>query len=283
MLHNRRTRLAKLAELEAAGQSFWTESFESPLRVKIVQIIRELSEGQSTLTAAARSRILREEGQFYLCEPAYEEVYDFEFYVLNGPDEMMPTVIEAWASVANDENIQFRARNWTAGRVFIDYVNMLLREHRISYDLVGEEMIPLASRELHVEVVEPVLQLLASSKNWQGVETAYQSALTEIAKGDAADAVTDAGTALQEALKLLGCTGNALGPLIKSARQLSIIAAHDEPMLDAIEKVASWVSADRSVTGDAHNSSPAQIEDAWFIVHIVGALLLRLNKQTRRN
>ncbi len=83
-------------------------------------------------------------------------------------------------------------------------------------------------------------------------------------------------------LVALGCAGNSLGPLIKSARDKGLLAPHDSPMLGAVAKVLDWVSADRSELGDAHEVSGASIDDAWFTVHIVGAALLRLSKASPR-
>jgi len=144
-------------------------------------------------------------------------------------------------------------------------------------------MIPLSSRELHEHVVAPALQLLAGRPDLDKVESAYRAALEEITKGKAADAITDAGTALQEMLGALGCDGNALGPRIASARAKGILAPHDSPMLTAIEKVLHWVSADRSEKGDAHAVTSATLDDAWLIVHVVGAVILRLSKSSPRN
>jgi hypothetical protein len=142
-------------------------------------------------------------------------------------------------------------------------------------------MVAFSSRELHVEVVEPVLRLIAEP-GWEAVEGAYRDALRELAQGKASDAITDAATALQEALVILGATGNALGPLIKSARSGGIIAGHDHALLDVVERVATWVSADRSVNGDAHTSASSETEDAWLTIHVVGALLLRLSARKSR-
>ena len=108
------------------------------------------------------------------------------------------------------------------------------------------------------------------------MERAYQDALRELAGGDPADAITDAGTALQEALTVAGAKGNALGPLLKSARQLGLLRAHDAALEEGIVKLVDWVSADRSTLGDAHKASQARREDAWLTVHVVGALILRL-------
>ena len=114
------------------------------------------------------------------------------------------------------------------------------------------------------------------------METAYLDALEEITSGKAADAITDAGTSLQEMLIALGCTGNALGPLINSARAKGILAPYDSPMLNAVEKILHWVSADRSTTGDAHVVTSPNLDDAWFVVHVVGAIVLRLSKASPR-
>lgn len=83
---------------------------------------------------------------------------------------------------------------------FTGTVNTVLREHRISFELIGGEMVPLASQELHTEVVAPTLRLLSGRAGWNKVETAYQDALGELAQGKPAVAITDAATALQEAL-----------------------------------------------------------------------------------
>jgi hypothetical protein len=37
-----------------------------------------------------------------------------------------------------------------------------------------------------------------------------------------------------------------------------------------------WVAADRSQSGESHHASDATRDDAWLIVHIVGAFIVRL-------
>ncbi|MCS5721082.1 hypothetical protein N1028_02370 [Herbiconiux sp. CPCC 203407] len=281
MLHNRRRRLADIAQREAAGESFWTDEFSEPLRIRFQQIMGVLSQERGDIDVEARRLILFDEGWTSLVDDNYGEIYDYRKYMVSAPDDMMPTVLEAWYFACQSSNVRLTRGNRDLRPTYEKLVNNLLREHRLSFEMVKGEMVPFSSRELHVEVVEPTLRLL-SEPTWAPVEAAYQKALSELSRGDAADAVTDAGTALQEALTLLGCDGNALGPLIKSAKQKKILSAHDAPMLEAIEKVFHWVSADRSASGDGHNSSPAELEDAWFIIHVVGAILVRVSKQTSR-
>lgn len=117
---------------------------------------------------------------------------------------------------------------------------------------------------------------LIHDPRFTGVDSTYRKALDELSKGDGADAVTDAGAALQELLTALGCTGNQLGDLIRSARQKHMMGPHDTPPLEAVERAMHWVAADRSQTGESHHASAATREDAWLIVHVVGAFIVRL-------
>jgi len=224
----------------------------------------------------ARALMLRDEGLMFLTNPRMNETNDLLNYLMNCPDEMVPTVIEAMAVVTRDQTLRFSAQRYEANRTFADAVSTTLREHRISYDLIDGRMIEFSSREMHVAVTVPALTLLAGRPELKQVESAYRDALDEISKGKPGDAITDAGTALQETLTALGCTGNALGQLIRSAKTKGFLAPHDGPLLEGIEKVLHWVSADRSESGDAHSATTASVDDAWFIVHIVGAVILRL-------
>jgi hypothetical protein len=83
---------------------------------------------------------------------------------------------------------------------FEPVVSGILLEHRISYDLVQQQMVPFSAKELHHEVVAPSLRLLAGRPGLEKVESAYRSALEEISSGKTADTITDVGTALQEML-----------------------------------------------------------------------------------
>lgn len=153
-------------------------------------------------------------------------------------------------------------------------------DYRVAYRVVDRELIPLGSDELHAEVVAPALRLLVGTR-YKRAHVAYLGAIKEI-PADPANAITDAGTALQETLEALGCEGNALGPLIKSARKRGLIAGHDQTLMNGIENFLSWASADRSNMGDGHHVSDASRADAWLMVHIVGALIVRLIDPSKR-
>lgn len=282
MLYSRRKRLAELAAREAAGESFWTDEFDRAVRTKVILAFQHSAGDFGEYYVYARQAILHDEGMFYLSNPKMTAVDDLVNYLRTCEDSMVPTIIEAMSQACSDGSFNAATGNWDRAGTFDAVVNVILREHRISYELTGNQMIPFSAKELHEEVVSPALRLLAGRTDLDKVEFAYRSALEEIAGGKAADAITDAGTALQEMLSTLGCTGNALGPLIASAKAKGILAPHDSPMLGAVEKVLHWVSADRSEKGDAHAVTSPTLDDAWFIVHVVGAAVLRLSKSAPR-
>src|SRR5581483_2540710 len=273
MLFSKRERLRILTEREAAGESFWTTSFDENVRVKIDFAFSDHA-GNSLDYASeiARGIILREEGLRYLHDESCDSTYDLKSHLHGCEDAFVPTIIEAMLVGINNRPYA----SWGDGAKFSEKIRNILREHRIKYDLIEDQLIPLESLEMHEGVVVPALTLLAGRKEFEGAEKAYRRALDEISSGNPSDAITDAGTALQEVLTKLGCEGNALGPLIKSAKLRGIFAAHDAALTDGIEKIAHWVSADRSEKGDSHKVVQVKIEDAWLTLHVVGALIVRL-------
>lgn len=163
---------------------------------------------------------------------------------------------------------------------FEERVNEVFNDYRIAFRFVERRAVPLTSDELHAEVVEPTLRLLIDTR-FETAHDAYLKALEEIANNDPGDAITDAATALQETLVAMGCKGNALGSLWKDARKSGLVVGHDQNLLDGISKFVDWASADRSTTGDAHKHRDASLDDAWLMVHVVGAIIVRLAGKPR--
>lgn len=279
MLFARRKRLERLRELEEAGESFWSPEFDEAARIKILHAIEDCSNEyrRSELLQGARRLVLKDEGWEWLVNERWNHAYDFTEFIKVADDEVLLSAIEAIALMLSVQPWEYRSEP----EKFHERVNTVLNEHRISYELVERRMVEFDSQELHTEVVAPTIRLLSGRAGWEAVESAYQDALREITEGSPEDAITDAGTALQEALTLLGCDGNSLGKLAKSARAKGLLASHDSALADGIQKVIDWVSADRSEKGDAHNATPASREDAWLAVHVVGALILRLSGSQR--
>jgi hypothetical protein len=123
---------------------------------------------------------------------------------------------------------------------------------------------------------------LLIDRRFERAQAAFRDALRELQNRKADDAITDAGTALQETLGELGCEGNSLGRLISDARRRGLLAGHDEKLTAGIVAFLEWASADRSETGDAHKHSDATIANAWLAVHVVGALIHRLASEVPR-
>jgi hypothetical protein len=281
-LFRRRRELEMLAARERAGESLWTSDFPPATRVRVHHAMDDVAGSYGTPFFLARQQILREEGKYRLHQSKnLPERTDFVTYLHEGDSDDVATAIEAYHAAVGSDTHRQQTFEWDLPERFSHEVNRILREDRVAFELVEGEMVPFSSRELHVEIVTPTLRLIAQS-GWESVESAYQDALKQLSQGNAPNAITDAGTALQEALVKCGATGNALGPLIQSARASGLLASHDVPMAEALRKVADWVSADRSVSGDTHNSTPAEVEDAWLIVHVVGALVLRLSGASPR-
>lgn len=283
MLHHERSRLEKIALQEAAGEDLWSTNFDANLRTKITFLMQDLIKGERYYPELARQLTLRDIGLRDLAGwGQIDPVEDFFKFIEHGDEEYMPTAIEAFIIALKQRPFPVRGTTVLAESHFVKEMNDLLRKYRIRFVLADDQMTPVSSFELHQSVIEPALRLLRNSPGWEKVESAYREALDEIRDGKPDNAITDASRALEEALKVIGCDGNSLGKKIKSGIKLGLITAHDEEMLNEVEKVMHWVSADRSEKGDAHPSGEADLSDAWFHVHIVGAILVRLNEASNR-
>lgn len=272
----RRKRLKELAEREASGEFRWTEELTDRARGRLRHAISSFLDDASGYVSGdpwerTRSAVISEEGLATLAGQRMAS-NDVTRCFTVGHAGLVFSVIEAArfspqleAQRDDREGAVLRKRT----QFLDDLVSQILREERISFDFVDGQFVPLESLELHQEVVVPAITLLGGNPEYEAIEKAYRAALEEIHNGTADDAITDGGTALQATLEYLGCDGNALGSLIKSAKKKGIIAAHDEKLLH-------WVSADRSEKGDAHNTEEVTREDAWLTVHVVGAIIVRL-------
>lgn len=271
-----------LAKRESKEGIVWTETFDNRVRGRFLHLIDEISNGQPLFYDNARKQICKPLGIFQLCDNNLSPKEDFRRYLFTCGNEMFPSVLEAFLEAIKDYQLSVYVGFFPDDVRYRHELGVIFREHRIKFVLVNDQIMSLDSSELHTEIIAPVVHLLTTTKGWERVEQPYFQALNEIKAGNAGNAITYASTALQQALEILGCEGDKLGPLISSAQRKGILAAHDEPMLSGIRKIFDWVSADRSNMGNVHKSPSDALEDAWFIVHVVGAILVRLNKQTNR-
>ena len=156
MLHSRRKRLEELAAQEASGASFWTDEFERTLRRKIVLLARRLVDSVhdgARYLERARELILADEGWFHLHDNNMRAATDMLNYVISAPDQMMPTVIEALSVAFHDRQLAYDTGGHAAGGIFDETVEVLLREHRISFELIDSRMVEFSSRALHMELM----------------------------------------------------------------------------------------------------------------------------------
>lgn len=181
------------------------------------------------------------------------------------------SIIEACHEALLEEECYPEADNYR------DSVNRVFEAHHIGYFLKHDSMIiPVESRELQNSVVSPAVQLLHTDGRFQAAELAYANALREIREDHPDDAITDAATALQETFAALGIEGSVLGKQISAAKQAGLLGGVDSPLRQGIENIANWVATRRN-NGEAHTASHnISLDEAWLVVHTVGALIVFL-------
>ena len=266
-----------------------TPLFSDRVRTRIIQTLARIQSNAvrippAQVFAEARRVILEQVGLFTLTG-TNDAAQDFFKYFQTCPDDMFPTVIEALIpALDRGDDVESEYSSWheSWAGAFTRETSEIFAQERVGWELIDGHMVEIHSKELHEAAVEPALRLLHRS-GFAKADKQYRDALDELAQGKASDAITDAGATLQEMLEALGCEGNQLGDLVRSAAKKRLLGAHDTPLVEAIEKTMHWVAADRSEMGDAHGATQATREDAWLIVHVVGALIVRLaSGQERR-
>ncbi|WP_420638373.1 hypothetical protein [Candidatus Poriferisocius sp.] len=173
--------------------------------------------------------------------------------------------------------IELRKVIWEVGH-FEREVQQILEDGEVDHDFINGKFIPRSEQVMHEEVVQPTVTLLSGRPDLQEAESLYMDTLRSIREQRYDDAITHATSALEDTFRTLGC-GDETENLKKRgevAISRGLLASHDKPLL-------GWVTADRGAKGNAHgrghNTSRA---DAWFTLHIVGALILRLAEGPNR-
>jgi hypothetical protein len=139
----------------------------------------------------------------------------------------------------------------------------------------GREIILREDLGASVLIDKPLAALITTNPALREVDAKLREALEELDSGNAADAVTDAGTALQMLLSHLGHQGQQLGDQVKAARKAGWLNGVDRPLADAVESVVAWVSSVRNQRSDAHHTPPPDRRDAELVIRMVGLLTLR--------
>lgn len=264
-LFSSRKRAAEFAEREAAGERLWTDELDARVRRRL-DALWEIADRHAEdvwRCSADISTSLRLNAGWDVADEIRARAFVAS---QERGTEFALDLLEAFLKAyAREQDIETLTR----------IVNDIFYEHRVGFRVVDGKVVPVASDELHESVVVPALRLLVDAR-FEKAHAAYLKALQEIADNDPGDAITDAGTALQEALTALGCRGNTIGALIKDAQSRGMLAPHDARLADGIKSFVDWAHADRNTTGDAHKHTDAIRDDAWLMVHVVGALIIRL-------
>lgn len=192
-------------------------------------------------------------------------------HLLQGDAFVALDLIGAWA----DAYARLPGTRWLqdAERAFLDEVDRALRGS--VFAVSGREIVRRDELGASLLVDEPLAALLVHDPSLRDVDAKLQEALRELEQGRPADAVTDAGTALQMLFEHLGYSGKQLGEQIAAARKGGWLDGVDAPLAQALESVARWVAAVRNQRGDAHHGPDPDPRDAEFVVRMVGLLLLR--------
>lgn len=286
-IYSERKRLREISEHEAEGENLWSTEIPDALRNKVDRYVSALNtllrkehgyDFDGSVKSYAFLTLSNERGLREPPDTRSRREAAFDSYFINGDDEEFPDVLETLYSAAKE--IESTSKEVPLYERFEQKVNDLLESYRVSYTLENGEIVDFESRALHVEVVKPALTLLANSQ-WKLAEEPFREAIREISNTKYDDAITDATTALQEGLRLAGCTGKDFSALKKSAKA-TVLNGYDGKYLDAIERLIDWSSASRVNRGDSHKTAKATSADAWLVLHTVGALLLWLTKQDRK-
>jgi hypothetical protein len=171
VLHARRKRITEAARAAARGEP-WIYTFSKVVRTKIwIALHGSVTAGfQDRLIRDARSRILHEEGWFYLTNADIEDVDDFYQYFYKSPHHMIPTVIEALDfELRRQSNQTGFVATFYRPRAFERDIQTILREYRIGFDFMEGEMVSFESKELYRDVIERGLRLLSQQEGFRAV------------------------------------------------------------------------------------------------------------------
>jgi hypothetical protein len=278
-LFTERLRRQRLAEHEAAGEVLWTETISERARVTVAQL------WANVINAINAKVVLSNGGEAQLARMILDSVRwsTGSDPACVTPDQLArskadtPQLLDVFEALyeAIETIASKRPHVGPLSLLYQDRLNEALNAHRVAYKMIRGRFVPFSDDPVYAATIEPTVRLLID-RRFDRAQAAFLNALREIQNGKADDAITDAGTALQETLVALGCQGDVLGRLIQDARGRDLLAGHDEKLQAGIFSFLNWASADRSQTGDAHKQSDATIGDAWLAVHVIGALIVRL-------
>lgn len=160
-----------------------------------------------------------------------------------------------------------RSDNARRKRVAVERLNEVLGPH--GYVVLPDgEVLPSEIAGTRPTVERPAFAALDAA-GWRDAGDRLADAEAELTAGKPADALTDASTALQFALKEAGYPGNALGDQLKAARKGGLFDGVDRHLGDALDSTATWISGMRNTRSDAHANPPPSDAEALLALRLV--------------
>ncbi len=165
---------------------------------------------------------------------------------------------------------------------FIEVVNDRLLHARSDWLFEDGRFQERGNYVMHSEVLRPATVLLGDDPVFRTASDAFQSALTRLSKNETDVALTQAATSLQEFFRALGVEGNSVSDQLDKAQRQKVISPADRSLM---KPLVAWVNADRSDRGNAHRHREGDVTkaDAWLMMHVVGALMVRLSNRDPRD
>ncbi len=177
-------------------------------------------------------------------------------------------------------NRQYEAPRYQAAE-FAELVNDILLGSRVDWAYTEGYFQPRGNTVLHEQLVKPATILLGSDPKFTSASDGLQLAITRLSDGSTDAAITDAASAVQEFFRALDVGGNSISDQLNAAANKGIISAVDRKLL---QPIIAWVNADRSERGNAHHHRDGDVSrsDAWLMIHVASALIVRLSGQEPR-
>lgn len=273
MLFKRRKELDEKLQRELRGEDLWTMNLDEKTRRRIWYAIQTTVDAVYRLDVfkLARQQTIIELGLPFLRErppttffPVHDDYPREDVYcsIMESENDIVFSLLEAILALLSTKE----TFHW---HMLSELLNSIFRESRIKVEIINGKIIEKDSLALHKNIIKPVLTLLGSDSKWSKAESKYRSALEDIADGKPDSAVTNATTALQEALLARKLGGETLKPLFYSAKEKNILHSQDKKLID-------WLDADRVNFGTTHYHQETRIEDAKLTLNVVGAMILRI-------
>ncbi len=156
-------------------------------------------------------KFAREKGMKYVSgyfDGSENVIGDFEYYIDKCSEEDFLDLLDfIYGAFISNEKIQSQC--YTGDDDFfknaIDELNLRLKQHRLGYEFVNNEIIVKTNTIMHHHVIKPALKLLIDEE-FRGAEEEYLLAFEHFRKSENKDAILNAIKAFESTLKTI-CSG----------------------------------------------------------------------------